>query len=125
MEKILMIIKAIIVAVVFAGAVYAIASAAVNTYRQMTPAQRKEAVIAWLLQAMLIAEQQFGGGTGKLKLSDVYAKFIVAFPKLAEVISFETFSGYVEEVKPAMDHLIQTNEHIAQIVNGGGSDENG
>lgn len=123
MENVMLIIKAVCVAVVFICFFYVVVKDAVASYRQMNPEQKKQAVLAWLLQAMLIAEQQFGGGTGKLKLSDVYSKFLTAFPTLANIISFETFSQYVDEVKPEMDHLIETNMKIAQIVNGGGGDE--
>ena len=35
----------------------------------LTKEQKYESVQAWLLQAVLLAEREFGSGTGKLKLS--------------------------------------------------------
>lgn len=112
MEKIIFWLKVAAVVVVFVGAAWY----GIKTFSKMTAAERKEKIIAWLLQAMIYAEQQFGGGTGRLKLSNVYAMFVAAFPYFAEQISFETFSGYVDEVKPEMDHLLETNNAIAEVV---------
>ena len=45
----------------------------------------------WLLWAVAEAEKELGSGTGQLKLRYVYDMFIVKFPSLAKIISFETF----------------------------------
>lgn len=70
----------------------------------------------WLLQAVIIAEQQFGGGTGKLKLSFVYDEFCRAMPWLAKVIPFSVFSEYVDKVLVEMRELLSKNGAIASIV---------
>ena len=114
MDRVIFWIKVATIAVVFFGAVWYGVKKLVN----MTAQQRKEKIVAWLLQAMIYAERQFGGGTGRLKLSNVYAMFVEAFPYFADAITFETFSGYVDEVKPEMDHLLETNDAIAEIVVG-------
>ena len=116
MDKIFFWIKvAVIAIVVLGGIIYA-----AKKWKNMTAKERKNKILAWLLQAMLIAEQQFGNGTGRLKLSTVYAGFVQTFPYFADVITFETFSQYVDEVKPEMDHLLETNDAIAEIVVGVG-----
>lgn len=114
MEKIFFWIKVAVIAIVIIGGIIY----GVKQWSKLTAKERKEKILAWLLQAMLIAEQQFGNGTGKLKLSTVYAGFVQTFPYFADVITFETFSQYVDEVKPEMDHLLETNDAIAEIVVG-------
>lgn len=81
--------------------------------------ERATAVKGWLLQAVLLAEQEFGGGTGKLKLSWVYDKFCERFPWLVKVISFERFSALVDEALDEMKKTLQENGAIAAFVEGG------
>ena len=114
MEKIIFWLKVAAVVIVFVGAAWY----GIKKFAKMTAAERKKKIIAWLLQAMIYAEQQFGGGTGRLKLSNVYAMFVEAFPVFAKSITFDKFSEYVDEVKPEMDHLLETNDAIAEIVVG-------
>ena len=45
----------------------------------------------WLLYAVTEAEKELGGGTGQLKLRQVYDLFVQRFPAVAAVISFDTF----------------------------------
>lgn len=89
---------------------------AVLRWRSLTSAQKYEQVRGWLLQAVLLAEQQFGSGTGKLKLSSVYDKFCERFPWLAKVLPFETFSGYVDDSLDEMRDILEQNATIASIV---------
>lgn len=72
----------------------------------------------WLLQAVIWAESEYGGGTGKLKLSEVYALFVQELPWLAKVVTFDAFSGYVDTALKEMNHLLDTNDAIAEIVEG-------
>lgn len=71
---------------------------------------------AWLLQAVIQAEAELGGKTGKLKLSVVYDAFITKFPMTAKFISFETFSSYVDLALEEMKKLLETNDAIKQYV---------
>jgi len=71
---------------------------------------------AWLLWAVVEAEKELGGGTGKLKLRFVYDLFIAKFPLVAKVISFELFSAWVDEALVEMKELLATNEKVAQFV---------
>lgn len=61
---------------------------------------------SWLLSVIVNAEKVYGGKTGKVKLSYVYGLFIEKFPKLARVISFETFSAIVDEVLKINENYI-------------------
>ena len=71
----------------------------------------------WLLYAVAIAEKELGGGTGKLKLAQVYNAFITELPALANFISFEYFSQLVDEVLVEFRHMIETNADINSIIN--------
>lgn len=72
----------------------------------------------WLLYATALAEKELGGGTGKLKLRFVYDMFVVKFPWLAKLISFERFSEYVDEALESMNKLLETNEAVSTYVKG-------
>lgn len=70
----------------------------------------------WLLYAVTEAEKELGGGTGQLKLRQVYDLFVQRFPAVAAVISFDTFSGWVDEALEQMRELLAKNEHAAAYV---------
>ena len=77
----------------------------------------------WLLWAVTRAEKELGGGTGKLKLRQVYDLFVVRFPWLVRVVSFELFSGMVDDALEEMRRMLQTNTSVKALVEGG--DNNG
>lgn len=83
---------------------------------KMSKQQRIETIRGWLLQAVILAERTYGGGTGRLKLSVVYDKFCEKFPWLAKIISFARFAEYVDEVLVEMRELLSQNQSIAAVV---------
>lgn len=70
----------------------------------------------WLLYAVTEAEKELGGGTGQLKLRQVYDLFVQRFPTVAAVISFDTFSSWVDEALEQMREMLAKNEHAAAYV---------
>lgn len=66
----------------------------------------------WLLLAVTQAEKNLGGGTGALKLRMVYDLFIIKFPFTAKIVSFKTFSLWVDEALEAMKKLLIENETL-------------
>lgn len=76
------------------------------------------AVKQWLLGAVTEAEKALGGGTGKLKLRQVYDLFVQRFPWIARVVSFETFSGWVDDSLDDMREMLETNEAASAYVAG-------
>lgn len=88
-------------------------------FQGLSEAEKINQIKAWLLQAVLLAEKQYGGGTGKLKLSSVYSEFCAQLPWLAKVITFEAFSGYVDEALEKMRDILANNSAIAAVVEGG------
>lgn len=77
--------------------------------------ERHEQIRGWLLQAVIIAEQEYGSGTGKMKLSAVYDAFCDALPWIAKVISFEKFSGYVDEALEEAKKILSANDSMAAL----------
>jgi len=72
----------------------------------------------WLLYAVTEAEAALGSQTGILKLRMVYDMFIARFPMVARIISFETFSYWVDEAVDEMRELLEKNEAVKSIVVG-------
>lgn len=70
----------------------------------------------WLLYAVTEAEKELGGGTGQLKLRQVYDLFVQRFPAVAAVISFDTFSSWVDEALEQMREMLTKNENVAAYV---------
>ena len=71
----------------------------------------------WLLAAVIEAETYLGSGTGKLKLSHVYEKFVMVFPWLSRIIPVTLFSELVDDALENMREMIETNPKVANIVN--------
>lgn len=72
----------------------------------------------WLLYAVTNAESELGGGTGKLKLRMVYDLFVQRFPWLVRLVSFEMFSGLVDEALDQMRDMLENNDNVKRIVDG-------
>lgn len=71
----------------------------------------------WLLYAVIEAEQELGGGTGQLKLRQVYDMAIQRF-KWLSVIPFDTFSVWVDEALAEMKKMLAENEKIKELIEG-------
>lgn len=84
-------------------------------FMKKTEEERHEQIRGWLLQAVIIAEQEYGSGTGKMKLSAVYDAFCDALPWIAKVISFEKFSVYVDEALVEAKKLLSANGSMAAL----------
>lgn len=72
-------------------------------------------VRGWLLQAVILAEQEYGSGTGKMKLSAVYDAFCSALPWIARALPFEKFSAYVDDALAEAKALLAQNKDIAAL----------
>ena len=65
---------------------------------------------------MTEAEKELGSGTGQLKLRQVYDLFVQRFPAVAAVISFDTFSGWVDEALEQMREMLEQNQNVQKYV---------
>lgn len=98
-----------------AMAVAAVGCVLVVRFFKKPRAEQVAKVKEWLLLAVLEAEKQFGSGTGKLKLRSVYDMFVSRFPWLAKIVTFETFSGWVDEALGSVEDWLK-DDAIAEYV---------
>ena len=91
---------------------------AVWRFLKMPTEEQIAAVKEWLLMAVVEAEKNLGGGTGKLKLRYVYDRFVARFPWLVKIITFSMFSELVDEVLVEMRDMLNTNEAVKIYVEG-------
>ena len=77
---------------------------------------QKKKIMEWLLWAVTEAEKKLGGGTGQIKLRQVYNLFIDKFKFVSTLIPFETFSKWVDEALDKMKVLLQTNTAVQELV---------
>ena len=78
---------------------------------------QKAKVTEWLLWAVTLAEKQYGGGMGKIKLREVYAMFVEAWPKVAEWMDFSTFAQLVDDALAQMKSMLRTNQAAYNFIN--------
>lgn len=105
----------IIVAVI---AVIAVAAVSVARFVGLPTDAQLSKVREWLLWAVTEAEKDLGGGTGKLKLRQVYDLFVTRFPWLAKLVSFELFSDMVDDALEEMREMLDTNQAVKAFVEG-------
>ncbi len=104
--------------IVAAIAVVAVAAVAVARFVGLPTEAQLSKVREWLLWAVTEAEKDLGGGTGQLKLRQVYDLFVTRFPWLAKLISFELFSNMVDEALEEMREMLDTNQAVKAFVEG-------
>lgn len=76
----------------------------------------KRSVIAFLLKAVFMAEKDWGSGTGRIKLSEVYGNFIEKYPILSKIIPFPVFSAWVDVVLEDMKDILSKNKKARAYV---------
>lgn len=105
--------------VIFAGIVCLIVAAlAVYTFVKKPRAEQLEKLKEWLLWAVIEAERIFGTETGVIKLRYVYNLFVVTFPWLERIITFEKFKRLVDEALERMEKLLLENNKIKEYIEG-------
>ena len=98
-------------------------STAVYFYFKLPSESQLTKVREWLLWAVTGAEKELGGGTGKLKLRQVYDLFVTRFPWLAKVLSFQKFSDMVDDALDEMRKMLESNKAVRNLVEGGGTND--
>ena len=105
-------------------AILVMAGVAVYRYLGQPREEQLAKVREWLLWAVTGAEKELGGGTGKLKLRQVYDLFVMRFPWLVRVVSFDLFSDMVDDALEEMRSMLQTNTAVKVLVEGGNDNGN-
>ena len=77
---------------------------------------QKDKVKEWLKYAVTEAEKALKGGTGALKLRMVYDMFVSRFPWVSRVITFTTFSIWVDDALVWLRTQIDCNKNIQGYV---------
>lgn len=102
---------------IIATAIIIVALAAVIIEFIKLPNENKIAnVKEWLKYAVTEAEKALGSGTGQLKLRWVYDLAVKQFPWISQLVTFETFSEWVDEALEWMNNQISTNEALSEYV---------
>ena len=109
--------------IVAAIAALVVAGVAIYRYFGLPSDAQLAKVREWLLWAVTEAEKELGGGTGKLKLRQVYDLFVTRFPWLAKVVSFELFSDMVDDALDEMREMLKNNRAVQQLVTGEGAQD--
>lgn len=86
-------------------------------FASLPSVEQQHKIKEWLLFSVMMAEKEYGSGTGKLKLASVYSEFLKTFPSIAPVVPFEIFSSWVDEVLKQMREILETNKDIDAYVN--------
>lgn len=89
---------------------------AIWRHLQLPTEEQLDKVREWLLWAVTEAEMELGNGTGQLKLRSVYDLFILRWPKLAKVVSFDLFSALVDDALDEMRTMLNQNKAVKEIV---------
>lgn len=99
-------------------AILAAVGVAVYRYFNMPSETQLAKVREWLLWAVTEAEKELGGGTGRLKLHQVYDLFVARFPWLARIVPFDLFSSLVDDALEDMRDMLKTNQAVKAMVTG-------
>ena len=92
-------------------------------YFKLPSESQLKKVQEWLLWAVTGAEKELGGGTGKLKLRQVYDLFVTRFPWLAKVLSFQKFSDMVDDALDEMRKMLESDKAVRNLVEGSGNND--
>lgn len=98
-------------------AILAAVGIAVYCYFDLPSEAQLAKVREWLLWAVTEAEKELGGGTGKLKLRQVYDLFVTRFPWLARIVPFDLFSDMVDDALDEMREMLKNNQAVKIHVN--------
>lgn len=100
------------------GIIIAVCVVAMGIYMfcKLEKERQLEIVKEWLLLAVVKAEKELGGGTGKLKLRFVYDLFIDKFKFLSYMITFQQFSLLVDAALITMKELMDSNKKVEEYI---------
>lgn len=90
----------------------------IKEFIELGKEKQLEKVKEWLLYACIMAEKKLGGGTGQIKLRYVYDLFVEKFSFLKLLVTFEQFSGMVDEALVKMREMLEKNPNVAMLVEG-------
>lgn len=108
----------IVVRIIWAAALGLITGIGIYFFFKLPVGMQKQKIQEWLLWAVTEAEKELGGGTGQIKLRQVYNLFIERFKFVSTLISFETFSKWVDIALEKMRNMLKSNKAVQELVEG-------
>lgn len=78
--------------------------------------KQPQKVKQWLLWAVIQAEAELGGGTGQVKLRAVYDLFVERYKIISFLVSFDTFSKWVDAALEEMRTMLEENVNVKAII---------
>ena len=103
---------------VVAAAVVVAGVLSVWKFAKLPTDEQINAVKEWLVGVVVEAERELGSGTGALKLRQVYDLFVIRFPWMAKIVSFDTFAMWVDDALVVMREMLENNHAVKEYVNG-------
>lgn len=103
---------------VVAAAVLVAGVLSIWKFAKLPTNEQINAVKEWLVGVVVEAERELGSGTGALKLRQVYDLFVIRFPWMAKIISFDTFAMWVDDALVVMRDMLESNQAVKEYVNG-------
>ena len=88
----------------------------VANFLQKSTEEKLQSVKEWAIYACAIAQAHLGSGTGQLKLRQTYDMFIIRFPDLAKVISYETYKMTAELALTELKKMLATNPNVKDLI---------
>lgn len=89
----------------------------ITAFAKLSRKKKVENIKEWLKLVVVEAEKTLGEGTGQLKLRYVYNQAVTQFPWIASLVSFETFSAWVDEALDWMKEQLEQNQAITNYIN--------
>ena len=105
------------VLIIAAIAVIVVITVKITNFFNKSRAEQVKRVKACLLNWVVYAERELGGGTGEAKLSTVYGMFVQSFPVFKLMLPYSEFKKLVDESLQQMDKLLEENAEYRTIVN--------
>lgn len=102
--------------IVCAIAVIAVVIVAVLKFFNLPTQEQVKAVKEWLVYAVMLAEKELKEKTGQEKLRMVYDMFLTKFPWLAKIVTFDTFSQWVDEALEKFKKMLEGNKNLQEYV---------
>lgn len=101
-------------------ALIVVAVVAILRFFKLPTEKQKAKVKEWLIWACIEAEKALQSGTGKLKLREVWNRFVSvpAFSIIARIISFDEFEKWVTEALETVKNMLISNPSLATYVYG-------
>lgn len=106
------------IAVITAIAVIFLAILAIGFvwFLKLSKKEKTSKVKEWTRFAVMEAEKYMGSSTGQIKLRWVYNEFIKRFPLVSHLVSFQTFSRWVDEALDWMVEQMSENDAVKEYI---------